>query len=284
MMAMPADRLLPLLLLTAGCALGMACAAAPAERVLRVCADPNNLPFTNERGEGFENRIADIVAQELGARVEYTWHAQRRGFIRETLRAEACDVLAGVPTSFDLALTTRPYYRSSYVFVYRSDSGLDIRSFDDPRLRTLQVGVQVIGDDYANAPPAHALGNRGIVNNIVGFSVYGDYSHESPPAWIMDAVVGGSIDVAIVWGPLAGWYARRHSLPVELVPVEPQIDLPFLPFVFDIGMGVRHGETDFKDELDGALERRSADIDAVLDQYGVPRLGKAVAARSRRPT
>lgn len=271
-------------LLVSVCALMAACSAAPDLRVLRVCADPNNLPFTNDRGEGFENRVADVIAADLNARVEYTWHAQRRGFIRETLRAEECDILAGVPTSFDLALTTRPYYRSSYVFVYRSDRNYDIRSFDDPRLRTLRIGVQVIGDDYSNAPPAHALGNRGIINNIVGFSVYGDYSHDAPPAWIMDAVVDGGVDVAVVWGPLAGWYAQRHDLPVELVPVEPQIDLPFLPFVFDIGMGVRHGETELKDELDGALERRAAEINAILEEYGVPVIGRTVAARGKGPT
>jgi mxaJ protein len=266
--------------LVAACAVVAGCAASPPERVLRVCADPNNLPFTNDRLEGFENRIADIVAEELNARVEYTWHAQRRGFIRETLRAELCDVVAGVPSSFELALPTRPYYRSTYVFVYRTDSGLDIRSLDDPALRTLRVGVQVIGDDYANAPPAHALGNRGIVNNVVGYSVFGDYAEEAPPARIMDAVVDGAVDVAVVWGPLAGWYARRHELAVELVPVTPQVDVPFLPFVFDIAMGVRRTDTALKEELDAVLLRRAADIDAVLDDYGVPRVRRAFGAAS----
>jgi mxaJ protein len=113
------------------------CNAAPAqpERVLRVCADPNNLPFSNDRGQGFENRIAEMIAQDLDARVEYTWYAQRRGFIRETLRAERCDVVAGIPSSFELALATRPYYRSTYVFVYRIRQRLRITSFDDPALR-----------------------------------------------------------------------------------------------------------------------------------------------------
>lgn len=265
-------------------AFGCGAAARQPERVLRVCADPNNLPFSNDRGQGLENRIAELVAQDLDARVEYTWHAQRRGFIRETLRAQRCDVLAGVPSSFDLALTTRPYYRSTYVFVYRTDSGLGISSFDDPALRELRVGVQVIGDDYANSPPAHALGNRGIIDNITGYSVFGDYSDEAPPAWIMDAVMDGRVDVAVVWGPLAGWYARRHGLPVELVPVEPQIDLPFLPFVFDIAMGVRHGDVELQQELDAVLERRAAEIDAILDEYAVPRIRSSVVAqRGRQP-
>src|SRR5688500_4128593 len=132
--------------------------AAPSasSRVLRVCADPNNLPFSNEKQQGFENRLAELIAGELDARLEYTWWAQRRGFIRSTLNEGLCDVVMEVPGSFDLAAVTRPYYRSTYVFVYRKDAGLTIRSFDDSLLRSLRIGVQIIGDDYANTPPAHA--------------------------------------------------------------------------------------------------------------------------------
>jgi mxaJ protein len=278
----PAGRSAVLVLLAATAAAAAGCAAGPQPRVLRFCADPNNLPFSNDRLEGFENRIAQLMAEDLGARVEYEWHAQRRGFIRNTLRAHECDIVAGVPSSFELALPTRPYYRSTYVFVYRADSGLDIRSFDDPRLRDLRVGVQVVGDDYANSPPAHALGNRGIVNNISGFSVIGDYREEAPPARIMDAVADGTVDVAVVWGPLAGWYAQHHRLPVRLVPVEPQIDLPFLPFVFDMAMGVRREDTALREELDEVLQRRAADIDRILDEYGVPRMRGSVLIEARR--
>jgi mxaJ protein len=260
-----------------------ACGAAPQQRVLRFCADPNNLPFSNERGEGFENQIAEVVARELGARVEYEWHAQRRGFIRNTLRARECDIVAGIPSSFELALATRPYYRSTYVFVVREDSNLDIRSFDDPQLRELRIGVQVIGDDYTNSPPAHALGNRGIVTNITGFSVIGDYAEEAPPARILDAVADGRVDIAIVWGPLAGWYTQHHRLPLRLTPVEPQIDLPFLPFVFDMAMGVRHGEIELREELDDVLQRLAPEIDAILDGYGVPRMrGNAMVRAGSR--
>src|SRR5215213_900646 len=208
-------------------------------RVLRVCADPNNMPFSNERGEGFENRIVGAIAKDLGARVEYTWWAQRRGFFRSTLRAGLCDLVAGVPSSFELAQTTSPYYRSTYVFVYRKGSGVDVHSFDDPALRSLKVGVQMIGDDFANTPPAHALTNRHITN-VRGYMVYGDYSKPSPSANIIEAVERGEVDVAVVWGPLAGYFARRHA-GLEVVPVSPQIDLPFLPFVYDISMGVRRG-------------------------------------------
>jgi mxaJ protein len=245
---------------------------------LRVCADPNNLPFSNDKLEGFENKIADVVAREMGARVEYKWWAQRRGFIRNTLKAGECDVVLGVPSSFELALTTSPYYRSSYVFVSRKDRRLDIRSFDDPALRKLKIGVQMIGDDFANSPPAHALSARKIIDNVSGYTLYGDYSRPNPPARIIEAVARGDVDVAVVWGPLAGYFARRARPALEIVPVSPQFDLPFLPFVFDISMGVRRGDDALKEELEQILERRRAEIDGILDDYGVPRVGAAATA------
>ena len=242
-------------------------------RVLRVCADPNNLPFSNDRGEGFENRLVELIAEELDADLEYTWWAQRRGFIRNTLRAELCDLVPGVPSSFELVLPTRPYYRSTYVFVHRADAPFRVKSFEDSVLRRLRIGVHYIGDDYANAPPAHALGNRGIITNVSGYSVYGDYSTPNPPAEIIDAVTDGTIDLAIVWGPLAGYFASRQSVPLTLVPVSPQIDVPFLPFVYDISMGVRRDNPALKADVEGVLVRRRAEIDAILDEYGVPIVG-----------
>ena len=243
-----------------------------ARRVLRVCADPNNLPFSNEAREGFENRLATLVAEELDADLDYTWHAQRRGFIRNTLRAGECDLVMGVPTSFELALPTSPYYRSSYVFVYRKDRGIDVRSFDDSVLRSLRVGVHFIGDDGANTPPAHALAARGMIENVRSYSIYGDYSEPNPPARLIEAVARGEIDVAVAWGPLAGYFAPKQPVPLEIVPVSPQIDLPFLPFVFDVSLGVRRGEDSLRAELDRVLRRRSADIEAILREYGVPLL------------
>jgi mxaJ protein len=240
-------------------------------RVLRVCADPNNLPFSNDRREGFENRLAALVARELGARLEYTWHAQRRGFFRNTLRAGLCDLVPGVPTSLELVLATRPYYRSTYVFLHRRDARFRVRSLDDSVLRRVRVGVQFIGDDYANTPPAHALAARGIVRNVVGFSVYGDYREPNPPARIVDAVADGAVDIAVVWGPLAGYFARRSRVPLTLTPVTPQIDVPFLPFVYDISMGVRRDDPGLKAEVEEVLRRRRAEVDAILAEYGVPR-------------
>src|SRR6266576_763755 len=130
--------------------------AATTVRELRVCSDPNNLPFSNQREEGFENRIAELVAKDLNAKLRYTWWAQRRGFVRNTLNAGECDVFIGVPSSFERTRTTIPYYRSTYVFITRRDRHLNVVSFDDPILRRLKIGVQMIGDDFTNTPPAHA--------------------------------------------------------------------------------------------------------------------------------
>jgi mxaJ protein len=239
---------------------------------LRVCADPNNLPFSNAKGEGFENRIAELVAKEMGATVKYTWWAQRRGFIRNTLNAFECDVVIGVPASFDLTAVTVPYYRSSYVFVTRRDRHIHVTSFDDPVLRKLKIGVQLVGDDGANTPPVHALGARGIRGNLKGYSIYGDYRQPNPPSRIVDAVANGEVDVAIAWGPLAGYFSAKERVPLELVPVSPQVDLPFLPEVFDVSMGVRRQDKALKEKLDSILEKNRKAIDVILDSYHVPRL------------
>ena len=273
--AFPERRATPVLvaaIVAIACAGGGAPRASAPVRTLRVCADPNNLPFSNERGEGFENRIADLVARDRGAALSYTWWAQRRGFFRSTLGEDRCDVVLGVPAAFERVLATSPYYRSTYVFVSRRDRGLNVRSFDDPVLRTLKVGVQIIGADYANAPPAHALSRRGMVNNVVGFDVYGDYAQESPPARIVAAVAKGDVDLAVVWGPLAGYFARRQPVPLDLAAVAPAAD-GVLPFAFDIAMGVRRGNQALRDELDEVIHRRRGDIDAILDEFSVPRVG-----------
>src|ERR1043166_7174348 len=143
---------------------------------LRVCADPNNMPFSNRNGQGFENRIAALVAHDLKRPLAYFWSPQRRGFIRNTLNAGNCDVVVGIPAAFGPLLSTRAYYRSSYVFVSRRDRHLRIRSFDDRRLRSLTIGVQITGDDYDNPPAAQALASRHMVENVRGYTVYGDYS------------------------------------------------------------------------------------------------------------
>jgi mxaJ protein len=247
-------------------------AGAPAtRRVLRVTSDPNNLPFSNEKREGFENKLAQLIAKELGANLQYSWRAQRRGFFRETLKEDRADLVLGVPAHFDMALTTAPYYRSSYVFVYRKDRNLSLHSLDDPALHKLKIGVQMIGNDETNTPPAHALAHRGIVDNVVGFTLYGDYRDPNPPARIVDAVVKGDVDVAVVWGPLAGYFAKQASVPLEVVSVSPAAD-PNLPFTFSIAMGVRKGDKPLRDEIDAVLARKHKEIEAILNEYGVPRV------------
>jgi mxaJ protein len=241
-----------------------------ADRVLRVCADPNNLPFSNQRLEGFENRIADVIARELGARLEYAWSAQRRGFVRHTLNAGTCDVIVGVPSRFELAATTRPYYRSTYVFVTRAGEPVP-SSFDDPLLKRVVVGVQLIGDDSANSPPAHALAARGIVRNVRGYSVYGDYRQPNPPAAIVRAVADGDLDVAVAWGPMAGFFAKQQLAPLTLTPVSPDPGARSLPFVFDMSMAVARGNDTLLAELDRAISIRRDDLDAILRDFGVPR-------------
>jgi quinoprotein dehydrogenase-associated probable ABC transporter substrate-binding protein len=244
--------------------------APQAPRELRVCADPNNLPFSNRREEGLENRIARLIAADLGIPLRYTWWPQRRGFIRNTLTARKCDVVMGTPPETERVLTTRPYYRSTYVFVSRKDRGLNVRSLNDPVLRRLRIGVQLVGDDYANTPPVHALSRRRIVGNLVGYSVFGDYSQENPPARIVDAVAAGAVDLAIVWGPLAGYFAKHSAVELEVVPVSPAEDPPSLRFRFDISIAVRPGEQALKAALEAVLDRKKAAIDAILTEYGVP--------------
>jgi quinoprotein dehydrogenase-associated probable ABC transporter substrate-binding protein len=256
---------------------------SPSPNVLVIGADPNNLPFTNDRLEGFENKIAQIIADELGMTIQYDWRAQRRGFFRHTLKQGEAELVLGVPKGFDMALTTAPYYRSTYAFVYRKDRNLHVRSFDDPDLRNLKVAVQLVGNDGVNTPPAHALARRGIITNVVGYTVYGDYRDETPPARIMDAVVNRDVDLAVVWGPLAGYYTKSHNAPLEVVPVSPDLDPPALAMAFNIAMGVRKGNTALKDRLDAALTRRRADIRKILDDYGIPWLEpKAPPAKSAR--
>lgn len=241
-----------------------------ARTALRVCADPNNLPFSNDRGEGFENRIAALVAREMRRPLTYVWMPQRRGFLRNTLTANRCDVVVGVPTQLDMLRTTRPYYRSAYVFVSRRDRQLHLRSFDDPRLAKLRIGIQITGDDYANPPAAQALASRRIIDNVRGYTVYGDYSRPNPPRGLIDAVADGRVDVAVAWGPLAGYFAQREPVPLELLPVPQADETAFVRFAFDISMGVRKEDAALAQTLNAIIARRQHEIRRILLSYGVP--------------
>ncbi|HEX4507558.1 MAG TPA: substrate-binding domain-containing protein [Alphaproteobacteria bacterium] len=246
-------------------------AAQPATaRDLKVCADPNNMPFSNKAGEGFENRIAELVARDLGATVRYTWWAQRRGFVRNTLKTGDCDVWPGVAAGMDMLTTTHPYYTSSYVFVSRAGDRLDITSFDDPRLKTLTVGVQMVGNDAMNTPPAHALARRGITGNVRGYMLYGDYRQPNPPAAIIDAVARHDIDVGVAWGPMAGYFAGLEKTPLSVSTLSAPFDGPGWPMRFGIAMGVRKGDTALADEINTVLDRETAAIRQILSSYRVP--------------
>jgi mxaJ protein len=253
--------------------LATAATSARAPREFRVCSDPNNLPFSNQRGEGFENEIAELFARDLGATVSYEWLAQQRGFARKTLKTGACDVIMGVPAHYDPVLTTKPYYRTTYVFVYRAAGGPRVTSFDDPALKRVKIGIHVIGDDYENTPPAQALAVRGIINNVKGYRLIDDYSKPNPPSHIIDAVARGDIDVAIVYGPFAGYFAPRESVKLAMAPVTPSVDTSSgMPFTFAIAMGVRPGDTARAVMLDSLIDRERPAINELLQRYGIPRV------------
>jgi quinoprotein dehydrogenase-associated probable ABC transporter substrate-binding protein len=240
---------------------------AAEQRVLRVCADPNNMPFSNDRAEGFENKLAEMIAGKLDAKLEYTWWSERKSFLKNSLDQGRCDVVMGIPATLESVTPTNPYYRSTYVFVSRHDRKLDVTSLDDPRLENWRIGIHVVGDDYA--PPAFALARRGITSNIVGFSLFGEYGEPNPPAKIIDAVARGEIDIAIIWGPFAGYFAKSAKSSLDVVPVSPAVFLA-VPFTYDISIGVRKGNDGLKAELDRALESESVVIQQILSQYGVP--------------
>jgi mxaJ protein len=237
---------------------------------LRVCADPNNLPFSNRAGEGFENKLAEMVAQKLGKSVVYTWWAQRRGFIRHTLKAGDCDLVMGVPAQYDLVETTRPYYRSTYVFVSQTARHLRLNAIDDPQLRGLAIGVHLIGDDGNNTPPAHALGQQGIIDNVRGFMIYGDYREPDPPARLIEAVEHGEIDVAAAWGPLAGYVAKTSTVPLTVTPIAAGERFAPQQFQFEIAMGVRKGDHALRDRLNDFIAQNGSEIAALMADYGVP--------------
>jgi quinoprotein dehydrogenase-associated probable ABC transporter substrate-binding protein len=236
---------------------------------LRVCADPNNLPYSNLQQQGFENKLAALVAHDMKARLEYTWWSQHKSFATKSLDQGACDVVLGAPATLPDVLTTKPYYRSTYVFVTRTDRHLGITSLADSRLSQLRIGIHVVGDDYA--PPAVALAHRGITQNVTGFSLFGKYSEANPPRKLIDAVEHGTVDVAIVWGPFAGYFAKDQPAGLDIAPVVPAIFLG-IPFTYEISAAVRKGNDGLQAELNDIFESHAAVIRRILDQYGVPQL------------
>ena len=249
-----------LLLALAGC--------APAAE-LRVCADPDAMPSSNAKQQGFDNRVIEVIARDLHANVVYEWQRNGRGFVRDVLNKGACDVVLGVPTGVRAMLTTTPYYRSGYVFVTRRDRDATLRSFDDPALKNMKIGVQVLTDEYA--PPGQALGRRGLTSNIVGFETTDN------PASIVNAVYRRKVDTAIVWGPLAGYYARLHPRAFAITPTPP-VDPP-VPMAFSIALAVSKRNPELRDRLNAAIERQKPAITRILRSYGVPLLDENAGPR-----
>lgn len=250
---------------------------ALAQKSLRVCADPDNLPFSNSKQEGFENKIAQLLARTLHAKLSYTWQRQKTGFIRQTLGAKRCDVVMGVPTSYELVRTTQPYYWSGYVFVTAQSRHLSISSFDDPILRQLKIGLHSIGSDGSNSPPASALAVRGIVENIVGYSLWADplaekkpKQNRNPQGQIIDDVANGKLDMALVWGPIAGYYAKKYGDKLELALTPHDSKLTDMPFDYQISMGVRKQDKQLAEKFDNLLLINKKNIDGILKSYKVP--------------
>ena len=245
------------------------CAALAAHadaRTLRVCADPDNLPFSHQDRSGFENRIAEVVARSMQAELQYYWWPQRRGFLRNTLNANVCDVVIGLPAGMDAVRTTQPYYRSTYVLVQRDDRP-PIAALDDVRLRSMIIGLVLPGDDGAATPPAEDLARRGIVDNVRGYTPFGE---PTVAQRIVDDVADRRIDVGILWGPQAGFFSQRDGRNLVVVPVRTGTTAP-LSVEFDIAMGVRRDDAALRTELDAAIERERGAIDAVLRDFAVPR-------------
>ena len=229
---------------------------------LRVCADPGNLPFSYRAEEGFENKIAHLLAEDLGVPVRYTWFPQTTGFVRNTLGARKCDLVIGISLGFELLQNSNPYYRSSYALVYRSDSGLAIESLTDPALKDLRLGV------VARTPPATIMARQGLLGNTRPYHLMADTRFNKPGKKMVEDVVAGEIDVGVLWGPIAGYYALKHDAPLTVVsmigkPGETRLD-------FRITMGLRFNEPDWKHQINDLIAKKQVEINAILMDYGVP--------------
>jgi len=250
-------------------------------RILRVCADPNNLPFSSQNTPGLENRLASMIATELGTKVEYSWWSERKSFLKNSLNSGKCDAVMGVPSGLDTVAVTRPYYRSSYVTVTRRDSGTAVHSLFDDSLENKRIGVHVAGDDFA--PPAVVLARRGLSSNIVGFSLFGADGEANPAFRLLEALARKEIDIAVVWGPFGGYFAKAKSKDMDVSPVSPSSYFG-IPFTYDISVGVRKSDRALRDEIDRVIERKRDQIRVLLDEYGIPLVGESSALGEKAST
>jgi quinoprotein dehydrogenase-associated probable ABC transporter substrate-binding protein len=232
---------------------------------LRVCADPANMPFSNDKGEGFENKIAELVAAELKVPVEYTWFPQATGFIRQTLFAKRCDVVIGYAQGDELVLNTNHYYRSTYALLYRAGSGLDgVDSLSDPRLKGRRIGVT------AGTPPGNVMARLGLIEQAKPYPLMVDRRYDSPGERMIADIRSGDIEAGVLWGPIAGYFAARGGDKLAVVPLLKEVGTPRM--AYRITFGVRNLEDDWKRQLNVVLAKRQADIEAVLLEFGVPLL------------
>jgi len=250
-------------------------AAAP----LRVCSDPNDLPFSNMQKQGFENKLAEMVGEGLQRPINFVWWPPRQRFMEKWLKANRCDLVMGTTTDSELLETTQPYYRSTYVFVSRRDRKIEVASLTDASLKNYRIGAQIIGDDGETVPPAQEMAQHGLVNNIVGYSLYGDQLSQNPSSDIITAVANGEVDLAVAWGPLAGYSAGRSSLPLTITPICQRASA--IPVTFSISMGVAPGNDGLRNQLNQFIVQHKRQIRELLLSYGVPLLEDAGAPRSR---
>lgn len=232
---------------------------------LRVCSDPNNLPFSNEAGEGFENRIAEMFAAELGVPVQYTWYPNTVGFIRNTLRMRKCDLVLAAPTASELLQNTNPYYRSTYALVFRKDSPVAATSLADPVMKTLRIGV------VAGTPPATLVAKYDLFDQMRPYHLLVDTRFESATARMVEDIASGEIDVGVLWGPIAGYHVKMHNPPLRIVPLDPTVETG-TRIEFRIHMGLRPNEPEWKHRLNQLIAENQDKINAILTEYGVPLL------------
>lgn len=234
-------------------------------KVLRVCADPRDLPFSNEAGEGFENKIAELLAQKLGKTLAYEYYPGATGFVRKTLYAHRCDVIMGIPQGDDIVQGTNPYYRTTYALVTKKGSGLEsVDSLADPLLQSKKIGI------VAGTPPATNLAVNGLLGNVKSYPLVVDTRVDAPTSAMMKDLDEGRIDVAILWGPIAGYFAKHDKTAMKVTPLVKETSGPRM--IYRIEMGVRHTDQEWKRLLNKLIAENQAEITHILSDYGVPLL------------